>query len=90
MGLVLAAAPYEDFVRDNIPVFVLVMCLILALLVLRLVVKMMTRALLLGILTLTMLFVYVERDNIEVCARTCECTLAGFDTSVPGCNPRPI
>ena len=33
------------------------------------------------------LFVYANRAPLEVCARTCECQLAGQDVSVPLCDP---
>lgn len=90
MGSILAAAPYEEFVRDNSPVMAVVVCLILALLVVRLVVKTMTRLVLLGTLLLLVLFVYVERDNIQECTQTCGCAIAGFDVELPSCDPARI
>lgn len=90
MGSILAAAPYEEFVRDNSPVLAVLFCLILALLVIRLVVKTMTRMILLSTLLLMVLFVYVERDNIQECTQTCSCAIAGVDVDLPGCDPARI
>ncbi|MCO8128781.1 hypothetical protein NHL50_16340 [Acidimicrobiia bacterium EGI L10123] len=90
MGTILAAAPYEEFVRDNSPVLAVVFCLILALLVIRLVVKTMTRMILLSTLLLMVLFVYVERNNIQECTQTCECAIAGIHVELPGCDPARI
>jgi hypothetical protein len=81
---ILAAAPYEEFVRDNSPVLAVAFFLILALLVIRLVVKTMTRMILLSTLLLMVLFVYVERDNIQQCTQTGECSIAGVDVELPG------
>lgn len=86
MRLLIAAAPLEDFAREYSPVLVGAFCLLLALLVVRLVVKTMTRLVLLGSITLLSLFVLVERDNISECTQTCDCTIAGMDTSVPFCD----
>lgn len=88
VGLVLAAAPYEEFARQNSPVLAAIFLGILALLVFRLVVKTMTRMILLSLLFLVTVFVAVERDEISECAQTCRCQLAGFDTSVAFCEPR--
>ena len=46
----------------------------------------LTRTVLLAVLALAVLFVFIERDNITECARTCECAVAGFDLDVPGCD----
>ncbi len=90
MGSILAAAPYEEFVRDNSPVMAVVVCLLLALLVVRLVVRTMTRVVLLGGLLLLVLFVYVERNNIQECTQTCSCSIAGLDVELPRCDPDAI
>jgi hypothetical protein len=87
---IFAAAPYEEFVRDNSPVLVVIACLLAALLVVRLVVKTMTRMILLSTLLLMVLFVYVERNNITECTQTCECAIAGFDVELPACDPARI
>lgn len=87
MGTLYAAeAPFEDFVREHSWILAVIFCLILALLVVRLVVKTMTRVVLLGILTMTLLFVTVEREELTECTQTCSCTLAGFDTTIPWCR----
>ncbi|HEU5083268.1 MAG TPA: hypothetical protein VFU14_08015 [Acidimicrobiales bacterium] len=88
--LLFAAAPYEDFVRDNSPLLAVVFCLLLALLVVRLVVRTMTRMILLATLLLMVLFVYVERTNIRECTQTCSCSIAGFDVELPACDPERI
>lgn len=90
MGFIFAEAPYEEFVRDNSPVLAAVFFLLLALLVIRLVVKTMTRMILLGLLTLMVLFVYVERRDIQDCTQSCSCNIAGWDVTLPGCDPARI
>jgi len=90
VGLILAAGRYEEWVRDNSPVLAVLFCVLLALLVVRLVVKTMTRFILLGTLLLLTLFVYVERANIQQCTQTCECSVAGYDVELPGCDPAPL
>ena len=87
---IFAAAPYEEFARDNSPVLAVVFCLLLALLVVRLVVKTMTRMILLSTLLLMVLLVYVERNNIQECTQTCECAIVGVDVELPGCDPARI
>lgn len=88
MAHILAAAPFEDFARENAPFLGLVLCALIGLLVFRLVARAMTRMLLLAILLLTTLFIAAERDEITECAETCKCQLAGVDTSIAFCNPR--
>ena len=90
MGTLLAAARYEEFVRDNSPVLAVIFCLLVALLVVRLVVKTMTRVVLLSTLLLMVLFVYVERENIQECTQACECAIAGIDVELPACDPARI
>lgn len=90
MGFIFAEAPYEEFVRDNSPVLAAVFFLLLALLVIRLVIKTMTRMILLGLLTLMVLFVYVERRDIQECTQTCSCSIAGWDVTLPSCDPARI
>ena len=88
VGHIVAAAPFEDFVRENSPVFAVIVCAILALLVARLITRAVTRVMLLGMLLLASLFIAIERDNITECTQTCSCTLAGVDTSIPACNSK--
>jgi hypothetical protein len=45
---------------------------------------------LLSTLLLMVLFVYVERDNIQECTQTCECAIAGIDVELPACDPARI
>lgn len=87
MALLLAAAPFEDFARENAPFLGVVICAIIGLLVFRLVTRTVTRMFLLGILLLVTVFIAAERDEITRCAETCKCDLAGLDTSVPFCDP---
>ncbi|MDE0803339.1 MAG: hypothetical protein OSA99_08450 [Acidimicrobiales bacterium] len=86
MGTLLAAAPFEDFARENSPVLAIVICGILGILVARLITRTITRLVLLALIVMIGLFVVVQRDNITECTQTCECELAGVDTSVPLCN----
>lgn len=86
VAVILAEAPYEEFVRDHSPLLVVLFCVLLGLLVVRLVVRTMTRMILLGTLLLLSLFVYVERTNIRECTQTCECSIAGVDVEVPACD----
>ncbi len=88
MGYILAAAPFEDFARENSPILAVIICVVLALLVARLITKTFTRLALLGIIVLAGLFIVIERDNITECTQTCECRLAGVDTTVPACNAK--
>jgi hypothetical protein len=90
VGTIFAAAPYEDFVRDNSPLLAVIFCLILALLVVRLVVRTMTRMILLATLLIMVLFVFVERHNIRECTQTCSCEIAGFGVDLPACDPDRI
>ena len=84
---ILAAAPFEDFVRDNSPVMAGIICVILGILVIRLIVNTMTRMILLSLLLLMVIFIAAEHEAITECAQTCECRLAGQDVSVAFCNP---
>lgn len=86
MDLVVAAAPFEDFIREHSPILAAGFLLLLALLVVRLVIKAMTRVVLLGTITLIALFVMVERDSISECTRTCECDIGGVEATLPLCD----
>lgn len=86
--MIMAAAPFEEFARENSPILAVIICVILALLVARLITRTVTRLALLGMIVLAGLFIVVERDNITECTQTCECTLAGVDTSIPACNAK--
>jgi hypothetical protein len=82
---VLAATP--AWFSDNLPQIAIGTLALLTLLVLRLVQKVALRATLLALIAAAALFVYVNRAPIEACARTCECTIAGRDITVPTCDP---
>lgn len=86
MQLILAAAPFEDFARENSPILAVLILVILGLLVARLIQKALTRLALIGILALVAFAVVIERHEINQCAQTCECELAGFDTEIPYCD----
>lgn len=88
VAFIFAEAPYEEFVRDHSPVLAGVVLLLLAGLVIRLVYKTMTRAILLGVLTVLVLFVYAERHDIQECTQSCTCSVAGVDVTLPNCDPR--
>ena len=87
MALLLAAAPFEEWARENTPVLAAVVCALIALLVFRLVARAVTRMLLLGILLLITVFIAAERDEISKCSQTCRCEPAGIDISVAYCDP---
>ncbi|MDZ7676492.1 MAG: hypothetical protein U5K30_15655 [Acidimicrobiales bacterium] len=86
MRTMLAAAPFEDVARENAPILLVLFLVLLAILIARIIQRAITRSLLLGILVLVGLLVVIERDEINQCAQTCECELAGVDTEVPYCN----
>ena len=80
-----AAAP--AWFADNVAQIALVTLLVLTVLVVRLVHKAMLRLALLGLVAAVGLFVYVNREPLRACARTCECQIADRDINVPGCDP---
>lgn len=81
----LAATP--AWFADNVAVIAIVTLLVLTVLVIRMVQKLSMRLLLLGLIAGVGLFVYLNRDALEACARTCECQIADRDVSVPVCDP---
>ena len=87
MGLLLAAAPFEEWARENTPFLGVVVIALIALLVFRLVARAVTRMLLLGILLLITVFIAAERDEISRCSQTCRCEPAGVDISIAYCDP---
>lgn len=60
--------------------------LVLAALVMRLAQKVALRLTLLAVLAVITLFIYVNRAPLQACVRTCECSLAGRQVTVPTCN----
>jgi len=81
----LAATP--AWFADNVAQITLVTLLVLTFLVVRLVQKAMLRLLLLGLIAVVGLFVYVNREPLQACARTCECQIADREVDVPICDP---
>lgn len=81
----LAATP--AWFADNVAQITLVTLLVLTALVIRLVHKAMLRFALLGLIAAVGLFVYVNREPLQACARTCECQIADRDITVPTCDP---
>lgn len=80
----LAATP--AWFANNVAQIAIVTLLALTVVVVRMVQKLAVRLLLLGLITGVGLFVYVHRDALEACARTCECQIADRDISVPLCD----
>ncbi len=72
---------------DNIAPIALVTLLVLTVLVVRMVQKVMLRFALLALIAAVGLFVYVNREPLQACARSCECRIADQDITVPTCNP---
>jgi len=83
--VLLAATP--AWFADNVAEITLVTLLVLTVLVIRLVQKAMLRLALLGLIAAVGLFVYVNREPLQACARTCECQIADRDITVPSCEP---
>ncbi len=83
--MVLAAFP--EWLSENVSLFSVLTLAALALLVMRLVKKAITRVVLLGVLVVAAFFVYVNQDQFEQCANTCECRLLRQNIKVPLCSP---
>jgi uncharacterized membrane protein len=83
--VLLAATP--AWFADNVTQIALVTLLVLTALVVRMVQKLSLRLALLGLIAGVALLVYVNRDALQACARTCECQIADRDISVPVCDP---
>lgn len=81
----LAATP--AWFADNVAQITLVTLLVLTFLVVRLVQKAMLRLFLLGLIAAVGLFVYVNREALQACARTCECQIADREVNIPICDP---
>ncbi len=80
-----AAAP--AWFADNVAQISLVTLLGLTVLVVRMVQKLSLRLVLLGLIAAVGLFVYVNREPLKACARTCECQIADRAIDVPICDP---
>jgi hypothetical protein len=72
---------------DNIAPLSLVTLVLLTLGVLRLVERSATRLALLGLIVAVAVFVVLNRDQLETCARTCECQIVEQEVDVPFCDP---
>lgn len=80
-----AAAP--AWFADNAMPIVVITLLVLAAGVLWIVKAVTLRLILLGLIAAVALFTYVNRGQLETCARTCECRIADRDIDVPRCTP---
>jgi hypothetical protein len=83
--VLLAAAP--SWFAENLTLIAVAVLVILTVLVLRVVKETVTRTLLLGLILAMAVFIYVNRDPLQACARDCECEIANQDISVPFCDP---
>lgn len=84
MTRVLAATP--PWFADNLTQISLGTLVVVVALVIRLVQKMLLRTALLTLIALAALLIYANRDALQVCAKTCECDLAGRRVTVPTCQ----
>jgi len=80
-----AATP--TWFADNLVMIAVVVLAVVTLLLMKLVKETVSRFILLGVAVALAVFVYVNRDPLEACARTCECRLVRQDVSVPLCDP---
>ena len=62
---------------------VIVAMIVLMLLVLRFIQKLVLKGTLFGIFAIIGLIAWLERADLEDCARTCECSVVGFDVKIP-------
>jgi hypothetical protein len=83
--VVLAAAP--EVLNDNVLLFSGVILGALALFVVRAVQRLIARIVMLALILGVAVFIYVEREDLEQCGRTCTCRVAGIDVDVPACDP---
>jgi hypothetical protein len=81
---VLAAAP--TWFSENLLLIAGVTLAVVTLLIVRMVQKAMVRVVLLGAVVLVAGLVYVNREPLETCARTCQCSLGGEVVTVPFCR----
>ena len=83
--MLLAAAP--EWFADNAALVTGIVLIAITILVVWIVQRTALRIALVGVGVVLALFVYANRAPLEVCARTCECQLAGQDVTVPVCEP---
>jgi len=62
---------------------VIVGMIVLMLLVLRFIQKLVLKGTLFGIFAIVGLIAWVERADLADCARTCSCSIVGFDVKIP-------
>lgn len=80
----LAAAP-AWFSENLLPIAAATLAAV-TLLIVRVVQTAMLRAVLLGAVALVAGLVYLNREPLETCARTCQCSLGGQVVTVPLCQ----
>jgi len=81
---VLSAAP--AWFADNVIEIMLGTLAVLTFFVVRMIQKVALRTTLLGLIVLGAVVAYANRVELERCARTCECSLAGRHVTVPTCQ----
>jgi hypothetical protein len=82
----LAATP--AWFADHIVLIALATLVLVTVLVIWVVQRTTVRIACIGVGAILALLVYVNRGPLEVCARTCECRIAGQDLTVPACEPQ--
>lgn len=80
----LAATP--TWFSGNLTQISLGTLVVLVVVVIRLVQKVLLRTALLTLIAVAGLLIYANRDALQVCAKTCECELAGHRVTVPTCQ----
>jgi len=83
--VLMAATP--AWFADNVAQIAGALLVTFTFLVVRLVQKTALRFTLLCLLAALAVFVYANRAPLKTCARTCACSMAGQDITVPGCDP---
>lgn len=80
----LAATP--AWFADNLTQISVGTLLVLTFLVIRMAQKAIMRTILLALIAIVGLLIYINRAPLEVCAKTCECEIAGKHLTVPICD----
>jgi hypothetical protein len=83
--MVLAAAP--EVFNDNVMLISVIVLGAIALFVIRAVQRFALRLALIALLVGVAGFIYVERDDLEQCGRTCTCDVGGLEFDLPACEP---
>lgn len=83
--MLVAATP--AWFADNVAQIATITLVVLTVLVVRLVHAVILRVVLLTLIGAVAVFVYVNRQPLQACARTCECQIADRDLTVPFCDP---